>query len=66
MDKLISFHAYGAKFTEFKNGEPRNGDEANETYERTRFWRRNRGGFFNRKGTLRYRFRRCGQRDLSF
>jgi len=37
MDKLISFHAYGPKFTEFKNGEPRNGDEANETYERTVF-----------------------------
>ena len=34
MDKLISFHAYGPKFTEFKNGEPRNGDEANEKYER--------------------------------
>ena len=25
IDKLISFHAYGPKFTEFKNGEPRNG-----------------------------------------
>ena len=23
IDKLISFHAYGPKFTEFKNGEPR-------------------------------------------
>jgi ketosteroid isomerase-like protein len=37
MDKLISFHAYGPKFTEFKNGEPRNGDEANEEYERKVF-----------------------------
>ena len=37
MDKLISYHAYGPKFTEFKNGEPRNGGEANETYERNLF-----------------------------
>jgi ketosteroid isomerase-like protein len=37
MDKLISYHAYGPKFTEFKNGEPRNGGEANETYERDVF-----------------------------
>ncbi len=37
MDKLISFHAYGPKFTEFKNGEPRNGDAANEAHERTVF-----------------------------
>lgn len=42
MDKLISFHAYGLKFTEFKNGEPRNGSEANETHERNVFW------FYNR------------------
>lgn len=34
VDKLISYHAYGPKFTEFKNGEPRNGSEANEEYER--------------------------------
>lgn len=34
LDKLISFHAYGPKFTEFKNGELRNGSEANEAYER--------------------------------
>ncbi len=34
LDKLISFHAYGPKFTEFKNGELRNGGEANEAYER--------------------------------
>jgi ketosteroid isomerase-like protein len=34
VDKLISFHAYGPKFTEFKNGEPRNGDVANEAHER--------------------------------
>ncbi|HDZ06113.1 hypothetical protein LCGC14_0129190 [marine sediment metagenome] len=37
MDKLISFHAYGDKFTEFKNGEPRNGGVANEEYERSVF-----------------------------
>jgi ketosteroid isomerase-like protein len=37
IDKLISFHAYGPKFTEFKNGEPRNGDEANEANERNVF-----------------------------
>ena len=37
MDKLISFHAYSPKFTEFKNGEPRNGAEANETHERNVF-----------------------------
>ena len=37
MDKLISFHAYSPKFTEFKNGSPRNGAAANEEYERTVF-----------------------------
>jgi ketosteroid isomerase-like protein len=37
IDKLISFHAYSPKFTEFKNGEPRNGAEANEAYERNVF-----------------------------
>lgn len=37
LDKLISFHHYGPKFTEFKNGEPRNGGEANETHERNTF-----------------------------
>ena len=37
LDKLISFHAYGPKFTEFKGGEPRNGGEANEEYERNVF-----------------------------
>lgn len=37
MDKLISFHAYGPKFTEFKNGQPRNGDVANEADERSVF-----------------------------
>tara|TARA_R110002049_G_scaffold100421_2_gene244468 strand:- start:10 stop:522 length:513 start_codon:yes stop_codon:yes gene_type:complete len=37
LDKLISFHAYGPKFTEFKNGKPRNGSESNETQERTLF-----------------------------
>jgi len=34
VDKLILFHAYGPKFTEFKNGEPRNGGKENEEYER--------------------------------
>lgn len=34
LDKLISFHAYGPKFTEFINGEPRNGSEVNEAFER--------------------------------
>ncbi|MBT8296683.1 MAG: nuclear transport factor 2 family protein [Gramella sp.] len=34
LDRLISFHAYGPKFTEFKNGELRNGGEENEAYER--------------------------------
>ncbi len=37
IDKLISFHAYGPKFTEFKNGEPHNGSKANEEHERTIF-----------------------------
>jgi len=37
IDKLISFHAYGSKFTEFKNGEPRNSGEANEAHERNVF-----------------------------
>jgi len=34
VDKLISFHAYGPKFTEFKQGAPRNGAEENEAFER--------------------------------
>jgi len=34
IDKLISFHAYGSKFTEFKQGAPRNGGEENEAFER--------------------------------
>ncbi|MFC1550844.1 YybH family protein, partial [Candidatus Neomarinimicrobiota bacterium] len=37
IDRLISFHAYSPKFTEFKNGEPRNGSKDNETYERNVF-----------------------------
>ncbi len=37
MDKLIAFHAYSPKFTEFKNGEPRNGGAANESHERSVF-----------------------------
>jgi ketosteroid isomerase-like protein len=34
IDKLISFHAYTHKFTEFKQGAPRNGPEDNEAFER--------------------------------
>ena len=37
IDKLISFHAYSPKFTEFKNGEPRNGAKENEIHERNVF-----------------------------
>ena len=37
MDKLISYHAYGPKFTEFKDGAPRNGGADNEAYERQLF-----------------------------
>ena len=37
IDKLISFHAYGPKFTEFKSGEPRNDGKANEAHERSVF-----------------------------
>jgi len=37
LDRLISYHAYSPKFTEFKNGEPRNGAEANEEHERSVF-----------------------------
>ncbi|MTE25560.1 nuclear transport factor 2 family protein [Winogradskyella ouciana] len=37
LDKLISFHAYGPKFTEFKNGEVRNGGEESEKFERGTF-----------------------------
>jgi len=37
MDKLISYHAYGPKFTEFKDGLPRNGGADNEAYERGLF-----------------------------
>jgi ketosteroid isomerase-like protein len=37
VDKLISFHAYSPKFTEFKNGEPRNGGKENEVHERKVF-----------------------------
>ena len=37
MDKLISFHAYGPKFTEFKDGALRNDGAANEAYERELF-----------------------------
>lgn len=34
VDKLIAFHSYGPKFTEFKQGAPRNGAKANEEFER--------------------------------
>ncbi|MGK7388820.1 MAG: YybH family protein [Candidatus Cyclobacteriaceae bacterium M2_1C_046] len=37
LDKLIAFHAYGPKFTEFKQGAPRNGGEENEKHERDVF-----------------------------
>lgn len=37
IDMLISFHAYGPKFTDFKNGELRGGGEANEAHERAVF-----------------------------
>jgi ketosteroid isomerase-like protein len=33
IDQLISFKAYGPKFTEFKNGEPRNGRDVNEAHK---------------------------------
>jgi len=33
-DRLISFHHYGPKFTEFKDGEHRTGSVENEAYER--------------------------------
>src|SRR5690606_7461193 len=33
-DKLISFHVYGPKFTEFKDSKPRVGAAENEAYER--------------------------------
>lgn len=34
LDRLISFHTYGPKFTEFKNGDVRNGGKENEEFER--------------------------------
>ena len=37
MDQLIAFHAYSPKFTEFKNGAPRNGSKDNEEFERNTF-----------------------------
>jgi ketosteroid isomerase-like protein len=33
-DKLISYHVYSPKFTEFRNADPRFGSEGNEQYER--------------------------------
>ncbi|WP_242083247.1 YybH family protein [Aestuariivivens sediminis] len=37
IDKLISFHAYGPKFTEFNNGTHRVGSAENEAHEREVF-----------------------------
>jgi len=37
IDKLISFHAYGPKFTEFNDGKPRHGGAENEAHERSLF-----------------------------
>ncbi|WP_242206437.1 YybH family protein [Aestuariivivens insulae] len=37
IDKLIAFHAYGPKFTEFKMGESRVGSKENEVHERNVF-----------------------------
>jgi ketosteroid isomerase-like protein len=37
IDKLLSFHAYGPKFTEFINGAPRHGSKGNEEIERSTF-----------------------------
>lgn len=37
IDKLIAFHFYSPKFTEFKQGAPRNGAKANEAFEREVF-----------------------------
>jgi ketosteroid isomerase-like protein len=34
LDELIAFHSYSPKFTEFKNGEIRNGAKDNEEFER--------------------------------
>ncbi len=33
-DKLIAYHIYGSKFTEFRNNAPRFGSKENEEYER--------------------------------
>lgn len=37
IDKLIAFHAYGPKFTEFIDGTPRHGSKGNEEIERSTF-----------------------------
>lgn len=37
VDRLIAFHAYGPKFTEFKQGGARNNGEVNEKFEREVF-----------------------------
>ena len=33
-DKLISYHVYGPKFTEFRDAAPRSNSEENEQFER--------------------------------
>ena len=37
IEKLISYHAYGPKFTEFQNGQKRSGSKENEAFERSFF-----------------------------
>lgn len=37
IEKLISYHAYGPKFTEFQDGEKRTGSKENEEFERSFF-----------------------------
>lgn len=37
IDRLISFHGYSPKFTEYKNGDAVNGADANEAFERSTF-----------------------------
>ena len=37
IEKLISYHAYGPKFTEFQDGERRTGSKENEAFERSFF-----------------------------
>lgn len=37
IDRLISFHGYSPKFTEYKNGDAVNGADANEAFEQSTF-----------------------------